>query len=222
MKKKRPQRFLKKTREHSLAFFNHTKEKTREIIERTRFAKFLQREKMIAFKNKVFELRLYIADAFSFLNLSSGLASIFASINHKYTLAVLFILLGVFFDAFDGKIARHFKRETLLGLQLDSLADLVTFSLAIIVLFNVMFSFALPILIISFVHISAGAFRLARYNVIKLKDPDNKVYLGTPITWNGILFPIAYFCHASLWVIAGLLLLMGVLMISTIKIKKVI
>jgi CDP-diacylglycerol--serine O-phosphatidyltransferase len=41
-------------------------------------------------------------------------------------MAALFVLLGIFFDFFDGFLARKLKVESALGLQLDSLADMVT------------------------------------------------------------------------------------------------
>ena len=44
--------------------------------------------------------------------------------------AAWFILAGMLFDVFDGKVARATGGGTSLGAQLDSLADLVTFGLA--------------------------------------------------------------------------------------------
>lgn len=41
-------------------------------------------------------------------------------------MAFLFVCLGIFFDFFDGFFARLFKVSSPLGLQLDSLADMVT------------------------------------------------------------------------------------------------
>jgi len=40
--------------------------------------------------------------------------------------AALFVLMGIFFDFFDGLVARLLKVQTELGKQLDSLADMVT------------------------------------------------------------------------------------------------
>ena len=41
-------------------------------------------------------------------------------------LALAFLPFGFFFDAFDGKVARWRKKSSLMGQELDSLADLVS------------------------------------------------------------------------------------------------
>ena len=52
-------------------------------------------------------------------------ASVLATLN-QFDAAFLVVLLGVFFDLFDGLVARLFNVSSKLGLQLDSLADLIT------------------------------------------------------------------------------------------------
>jgi len=44
----------------------------------------------------------------------------------KFDYAFYFVCLGIFFDFFDGFFARKFKVAGPLGIQLDSLADMVT------------------------------------------------------------------------------------------------
>lgn len=53
------------------------------------------------------------------------MAVIFA-VNGNMKLAALFVFIGIFFDFFDGLLARKLKVQSPLGLQLDSLADMVT------------------------------------------------------------------------------------------------
>ena len=48
----------------------------------------------------------------------------------NFTFAAWFILLGMVFDVFDGRVARMTGATTELGAQLDSMCDLVTFGLA--------------------------------------------------------------------------------------------
>jgi CDP-diacylglycerol--serine O-phosphatidyltransferase len=53
---------------------------------------------------------------------------------HNYTnlyWALGFIPLGLFFDFMDGKVARWRKKASLMGQELDSLADLVRCSLSL-------------------------------------------------------------------------------------------
>jgi len=71
-------------------------------------------------------LKKYIPNGITLLNMFSGcIAVYFASIN-KLEIAAFFALLGIFFDFFDGFFARLFKVQSELGLQLDSLADMIT------------------------------------------------------------------------------------------------
>lgn len=71
-------------------------------------------------------IKSQIPNIITLLNLFSGcLAIVFASQAH-FELAFLFVCLGIFLDFFDGFFARMFKVQSELGLQLDSLADMVT------------------------------------------------------------------------------------------------
>jgi len=83
------------------------------------------------------------------------------------------ILLAFIFDSLDGRIARATKTTTKIGLQLDSLADMITFCVAPAVLVYV-WSFgsvdkdnnlAKLGLFVSFFYIFSGAFRLSRFNI---------------------------------------------------------
>lgn len=68
----------------------------------------------------------HIPNIITLLNLFCGcIALVFASqLNFEWTF--YFVCLGIFFDFFDGFFARLFKVSSPLGLQLDSLADMVT------------------------------------------------------------------------------------------------
>lgn len=57
-----------------------------------------------------------------------------AALGNLYT-ALAFLPLGLFFDFFDGKVARWRKKSSLMGQELDSLADLVMILLTLLFLF---------------------------------------------------------------------------------------
>jgi CDP-diacylglycerol---serine O-phosphatidyltransferase len=59
-------------------------------------------------------------------NLFCGCIALVALVQNKFDYAFLFVFLGIFLDFFDGFFARLFKVSSPLGLQLDSLADMVT------------------------------------------------------------------------------------------------
>ena len=63
-------------------------------------------------------------------NLLSGILSIIFSFSGRIEMAVLFIIIGCLFDFMDGFLARLLKKQSPLGVQLDSLADMVTFGVA--------------------------------------------------------------------------------------------
>ncbi|MVO07685.1 phosphatidylserine synthase [Flavobacterium sp. TP390] len=67
-----------------------------------------------------------IPNTFTLLNLLSGLIAIICIFNGYYDHAFLLVCLGIFFDFWDGFLARKLDAQSALGLQLDSLADMVT------------------------------------------------------------------------------------------------
>jgi CDP-diacylglycerol--serine O-phosphatidyltransferase len=71
-----------------------------------------------------------LANLFTGFNLIAGILSIILTLNGRIDLAPLLILAGFLFDFFDGFIARKLKKDGPIGVQLDSLADLVTFGVA--------------------------------------------------------------------------------------------
>lgn len=68
----------------------------------------------------------HIPNFITLLNLFCGcVATVFAVLNNL-EIAAYFVALGIFFDFFDGLAARLLNVKSDLGLQLDSLADMVT------------------------------------------------------------------------------------------------
>ncbi len=59
-------------------------------------------------------------------NLFCGTVATIFAVENDFTLAVLFVLIGILFDFFDGFVARLLNVTGELGKQLDSLADMVT------------------------------------------------------------------------------------------------
>ena len=71
-------------------------------------------------------IKQHIPNAITLLNLFSGCLSVYFACINQLGLAAIFCMLGIFFDFFDGFFARLFNANSELGLQLDSLADMVT------------------------------------------------------------------------------------------------
>src|SRR3954463_13543659 len=86
--------------------------------------------------------------------------------------AALAIFFGIFFDGFDGRVARLTKTQSQFGMELDSLADVVTFGAAPALL---VYRWALQPLgiggiFIGFMFAACGALRLARFNVLAIRE----------------------------------------------------
>ena len=72
------------------------------------------------------KLKAQIPNLFTMLNLFCGCVALVMVADYKFDLAFYFVSLGIFFDFFDGFFARKFNVSGPLGVQLDSLADMVT------------------------------------------------------------------------------------------------
>ena len=138
-------------------------------------------------------------------------------------MAAFFILIAVFMDGADGKIARRLDACSEIGKELDSLCDLVSFGVApALLIYSQLLSFYPVIgLIVAMVFIMCGTYRLARFNVLNISDH----FVGLPITFAGLataLISIALSHHLipSFLVLLLMFALAG-LMVSRVMIPKI-
>ena len=71
-------------------------------------------------------LKKHIPNILTLLNLFCGCIAVVFVAQRFFEYAFFFVCLGIFFDFFDGFFARKFGVAGPLGVQLDSLADMVT------------------------------------------------------------------------------------------------
>lgn len=119
------------------------------------------------FKDRPINLIHLLPNMLTSLNLACGVGAILFSMDKQFETAAMLILMAAFFDLIDGKVARLVGAASPFGVQLDSLADLVSFGVAPpILLHNLLYS-SMSRLGASLVLIYAlcCALRLARYNV---------------------------------------------------------
>lgn len=101
--------------------------------------------------------------------------------------AAILLMFAMLFDLLDGRIARMTRTQSAFGLQLDSLADVISFGIAPSLLMYKWTLFRLPGgAFIAFLFTAAGAVRLARFNVISSTETGapvkpGKYILGLPI-----------------------------------------
>lgn len=135
----------------------------------------------------------------------------------RFDHAAIAIGFAVLFDMLDGRIARMTKTTTEIGIQLDSIADVVTFGLAPAVLAYV-WGYGASLTegtnlhqlswFISFMYLMCGAFRLARFNVQASRPRivaagtvkvDKKSFVGLPIpVAGGLIAAIVHFAPQPL------------------------
>ena len=71
-------------------------------------------------------IKKHIPNAITLLNLMSGLIALVYAFDDNLQMAFFWVCMGIFFDFWDGFAARVLKVSSPLGVQLDSLADMVT------------------------------------------------------------------------------------------------
>lgn len=164
------------------------------------------------------------ADMFTLMNVALGLVSIVFSINNNFGYAAFVLVIAVIFDYLDGKIAKTMQQQSIFGKELDSLADTVSFGVAPAIFGFSLMQFAgninqlqITFGVIAFtIFLSCGILRLARYNIMDLKG----AFQGMPITVNGIIIPLVYFLNIQIKFYPYIYLVLGILMVSSIRIKK--
>ncbi|MEM4254714.1 MAG: CDP-alcohol phosphatidyltransferase family protein [Candidatus Norongarragalinales archaeon] len=165
-------------------------------------------------------MRLHLKDLLSLANACSGFLAMAFFFLFGYLSAFVMVLLAMLADFLDGKVARKQGKHDDFGVQLDSLADGVSFALApaALVFFQhypaTAFAF-FALLLAGLFYLSAGLVRLAEYNSQKEKG----FYYGLPSPFAA--FFVLLFGWIGVEAGAAVLLLAGVLMLSKFKLKKV-
>lgn len=162
-------------------------------------------------------LKKQIPNLITLLNLLSGSIAVILALHNQLLMATVFVGLGIFFDFFDGLAARSLNVQSELGLQLDSLADMVTSGLVPgIVMFQLLcqalgadvlaplawgastFEINFPLIALFGLLITLGsAYRLAKFNI---DDRQTSSFIGLPTPANAILIlslPLILHFHES-------------------------
>lgn len=180
------------------------------------------------------QIKKHIPNAITLLNLASGLLAIIAIFKGYYDEAFLFVCLGIFFDFWDGFFARKFKVSGELGLQLDSLADVVTSGVVPgLMIFKLLLDIQedstsvyylteeyyymgfVPYL--GFIITLASAYRLAKFNIDK-RQTDSFIGLPTPANALFVMsIPMIQFDGTHEWLVNALFNPFVLLIISLVS-----
>ncbi len=194
-------------------------------------------------KNRRFRRGIYVLPTlFTIGTIFCGFYAVINTLKGEYDLAAIAIGFAVVCDGLDGRIARLTNSCSEFGMQLDSLADVMSFGLAPAVLSYVwgLKSVAATITdqakhiqqigwIICFAYVICGAMRLARFNIQSTQPVQpvanaKKDFVGMPIPAGAGMVaaivhftpePITYWPIGAIWI--SLVGFLGFLMVSTIR-----
>jgi CDP-diacylglycerol---serine O-phosphatidyltransferase len=190
-----------------------------------------------------------LADWFTLANAVCGTGAMFSTLTYLESLDVRhvyfacgLVVAALIFDILDGRIARWRQKTSMMGRELDSLADVISFGVAPAVIGYGCGMQGLYDRIILTYFVACGVSRLARYNITAeaLSDDEGKVkyFEGTPIPTSLVLVMLLFWAatqgalRESLWFghvkLAGFTLhpmalmfaVSGSLMVSRIKVPK--
>ena len=166
-----------------------------------------------------------IPNLFTSLNMFCGFLSILSASEGNYNYSAWLIFTAAIFDALDGMVARLTNSSSELGVELDSLSDVVSFGAAPAFLLYKSFFYSMNTwgIIISAVPLIAGGFRLARFNV-QLVGFSKSFFLGLPIPSSALTiasFVLAFYSDGYPKpisdFIAPMILVLSYLMVSNIR-----
>jgi CDP-diacylglycerol--serine O-phosphatidyltransferase len=164
---------------------------------------------------------------FTIGNMFCGYACVAYAMRGELETAAPFIGIAVILDMLDGRIARLTGSTSAFGREFDSLADVVSFGMAPALL---VFGWGLEPLgrlgwAAGFVFVSAGAIRLARFNI--QTSTDKRYFVGLPIPAAAAvpvatvyMYPSGLHDYISALPALALMLVPAVLMVSTVRFRS--
>jgi CDP-diacylglycerol--serine O-phosphatidyltransferase len=166
-----------------------------------------------------------IPNLFTAMNLFSGFFSIVSTSQGNFIYGGWLIIIAAIFDTLDGFMARLTKSSSELGIELDSLSDIVSFGVApsFLIYSTYFYQFETSGIILSSLPLIAGGFRLARFNV-QLVGFDKKFFTGLPIPSSAltiVTFILSFYSNGfgqtEQHFILPMILLLSFLMVSRVK-----
>lgn len=201
------------------------KPRRRRRLRRPRLPRFNLRKAMFVLPN-LFTLSSIFCGFYAVV-LASGSAG--PTQLYQATLAVFF---GILFDMIDGRVARLTRTQSEFGVQIDSLADMVTFGVAPAVIVYRWGLHRLGLLgaVAAFSFLACGAIRLARFNVLASRSGGgaSQHFIGLPIPLAaGVLVSLVMFHQRTFAAplanqanVLVLILVLAYLMVSNVRYRS--
>ena len=151
------------------------------------------------------KIRHIVPSAVTVFAICAGMTSVRMSLDGRIEMALYFILLAVFLDAADGKLARFLDTASPFGAELDTLADFFNFGIVPgMLLYNTLYintTYANPGFLATLILAVCCALRLARFNLslhsdaVTLKKHD--YFVGVPAPALACLALMPVFMHLN-------------------------
>ncbi|HEY0872974.1 MAG TPA: CDP-diacylglycerol--serine O-phosphatidyltransferase [Vicinamibacterales bacterium] len=167
---------------------------------------------------------------FTVANLFCGYACVVYATRADFETAALLIGIAMILDTLDGFFARLTNSSSAFGVQLDSLADVVSFGMAPAILAFTWGLWPLQRLgwAVGFIYVTAAAMRLARFNIQATSPSDKRYFAGMPspaaagvIASTVYLFPSGLLEWRQALPALAMVLVPALLMVSTIRFRSV-
>ncbi|MBT3215989.1 MAG: CDP-diacylglycerol--serine O-phosphatidyltransferase [Candidatus Marinimicrobia bacterium] len=162
-------------------------------------------------------------------NMFLGFLALGYLVRDEPVLASWLILVSIFFDSIDGKLARLLGISSRFGTEFDSLADTVSFCVVPSVMVYLVYGNGLPPVLrgmICFIPLLFGTIRLARFNVLQTEKPV-PYFTGLTTPLNALLIVSFMLFNHQIWGDAGdprialvMISLLGFLMVSPVRFSK--
>ena len=166
---------------------------------------------------------------FTLGNMFCGYACVVYAMRGEYETAAPFIGFAILLDMLDGRIARLTGTESDFGMEFDSLADVISFGIAPAIL---SFAWGLTSLgrlgwAAGFLYLTAGAMRLARFNIQAKGETDRRYFIGMPSPAAAAIpaatvyaYPMGLFDARAALPALAMVLVPAFLMVSTIRFRS--
>ena len=165
----------------------------------------------------------------TYVGIAFSVIGICMAFRDELAISMVCLIIAGFCDMTDGTVARSFKDRTedekTFGIQMDSLADAVSFVvLPVAISLGMGNDGPVSIAIYAF-YVLAGLIRLGYFNVLASKS-EIKYYTGLPVTTASLVFPLIWIAHHFMndpWaavIFSVVMVPMALLFISRIRLNK--
>ena len=171
-----------------------------------------------------------LPSVFTVANLFCGYGCVVYATQGDFDTAAVLIGIAMVLDTLDGFVARLTKSSSAFGVQLDSLADVVSFGLAPAILAFTWGLWPLKRLgwAAGFIYVTAAAMRLARFNIQTAAATDKRYFVGMPspaaaavIASTVYLFPDGPRDRQTALAALAMVVVPALLMVSTVRFRSV-